>query len=100
MALTQALGLLWLIVGIGYFLMWQVTPLPPQSLSSSWHTFLQDNQMLKKVEKGISTIVIMSLPVTLFESLYTINLLSVNFKLIGTISLAKLCMWFVGAAIG
>jgi hypothetical protein len=71
MALIQALGLLWLIVGLGYFLMWQ------------------DNQMLKKVQKGISTIVIMSLPVTLFESLYTINLQSVNFKLIITIFLVR-----------
>lgn len=82
MALAEALALLWLIVGIAYYFMWT------------------DNETLKKMQPGISAFVILSLPVVLFESLYTVNLLAVDFKLIGAISLAKLLMWGVGLSVG
>jgi predicted permease len=81
-ALVQALGLLWLIVGIAYVLMWQ------------------DGKTLENMKPGLKTIINLSLPVVLFESLYTVNLQKVNYMLIAAITLAKFVMWCVGAATG
>ena len=52
-ALTEALGLLWLIVGIAYILMWR------------------DPETLSKMQFGIRTLVIISFPVVLFESMFS-----------------------------
>ena len=55
LGLVSALGLLWLIVGIAFVLMWQ------------------DPQTLAKMQKGMSIIVIMSLPCVLFEAMFTVS---------------------------
>jgi predicted permease len=82
MALVQVLGLVWLIIAIAYCLMWQ------------------DNQTLNKMRFGMSTIVIISLPVLLFESLYTVNLRSVNYGVILSVFFAKGALFCVGSLVG
>jgi hypothetical protein len=82
MALTQSLGLLWVVIAIAYLIMYF------------------DSNKLKECKAGISLIVMLSMPVVLFESLFTVNLLNVNYELILALAMAKTAMWCIGVVLG
>jgi hypothetical protein len=62
-ALSEALGLMWMIVAIAYILMWR------------------DPETNTKMAFGIRTLVIITLPVVLFESMFTLNLMTIEWGL-------------------
>jgi predicted permease len=81
-SLAEALGLLLLIVCIAYLLM------------------RKDETTLKRIQPGLSLFIMLSFPPLLFKALFEINLLKVQWALIGAITAAKGCMGVIGFTIG